>query len=171
MPITTASPTAPMSFQSQGLTQTRDGDRHLDRGRTDAAHCAHAIAEIARHTLEVMRRYDDPSRITAHDGGEVAARLRRAPFDIHVLGARVERLRKNARSLFLRAVEPPAFPGRPARGDRRHTTTLQRARNVDVADTIETQFDHVPVGRPISRPSRARPSFGRSPSRKAKPSS
>jgi hypothetical protein len=48
-------------------------------------------------------------------------------------------------------LEAAAFPGRPARDDDRPRTTLERPRHVDVLDAVQTELDHVHVGRGVPR--------------------
>ena len=60
--------------------------------------------------------------------------------------------------LLLGAVEAAAFPRRAAGDDCRHAPTLQRTGDVEVADAVETQLDHVAVRRRVARRHAGRPS-------------
>ena len=61
------------SLQRQRLGQSRDGDRHFDRAGAHAPHGPHAIVEIRRHAVEVVRRDHGAGGVARDDAGEIDA--------------------------------------------------------------------------------------------------
>ena len=163
MPITTASPPAPMSLQRQRVASARRATATLIVAGADAAHRAHAIVEIGRHAVEVVRRHDDAR-------GVAARRCRRSrPFDCQSRAIRRPRTRRPARARASRMRAPlllacrrtgrlptsdgrsrrPARDGpaarRPRRGRRRRRDAVRPCRRA-------SRRRAPPAARPSSRP-------------------
>jgi hypothetical protein len=74
----------------------------------------------------------------------------RAPFHVHVLGAKLERTREHAAAIELRAGELPALPHRTAGDDGRQPAAGQRTLDVHVRDAVEAELHHVGVPNAIA---------------------
>src|SRR5207244_5722692 len=66
-----------------------------------------------------------------------------APPDVDVLGAALERLLEDAPPIALAAVEPAAFPPRPAGDDHRPLASGQGACHVNSSNAVEAQLNQV----------------------------